>query len=468
MPITNYNNNQRNAVRKVVEHQPKKLVAAGWLAASFNVVYNSLVFFGDLIIAVSSFLWLGFTNLPSLFGSFFKRSNSSVQVATTNNILNTNQIATISKKPEIRVKPKIKSDHKNSSELDFSSESIKETLQNLANLVSNLAENEKSYRASLQKKVRLGQYLIIGAILILVVNTVFILFQSPFQNASASGISSQTTSAVQNLVTDNTQPGMRVVDNFLGNKLIAEAGSSINIQKDKIITKGTNNCKTPVLPPSQNGCSFVLIPSSLSIPIRGTIFTTIKFEATITGESEIQISKKNYEKGKNIVDIGSITALNLNKKMPLPESITGVEGLEIKLWERDGNIEIRKIVIEYFNVDSLVAVSGKINDWKEAQPTTGSVYLDLNENKKFDVKTDKQWTCRPNFPGLMSVSIDTDGSFVMYRDDSCFIDVKPDLFYTDEKKSVLPPGNWLLVLKNGEQVYNFTIDIKDKDKILEF
>lgn len=531
-----HNDKNREAVRKLIELPSRSkwgLFGSKILLTPFTFIYKTLIIFGDTLINLGNFLWLGFTNFPHLISEIFskfsikktvvKNSVNPTNSKLTEVVVNLNVAKPTAKlehkqlkpktqnyfftnlfskfkakkeiktdvqklenpsststiKPQISTKPashlktkpnvlktEINQEISNINEIDFSSSSSKEILQNLANLVNSLAQNDRVYRQGLQKKVKIGQYLIFGAILILVVNTVFVLFQSPFQNANA-GTATQTTTGVQNLITDTTQPGMRVVENFLSNKFVAEVGSSINIQKDKIITKGTNNCKTPVPPPSQNGCEFVLLPSSLSIPIRGTLFKTIKFEATVTGDSEILITKKNYEKGRIIDTIGSITATNLNKKMVLPESILGVEGLEIKLWERGGTIEIRKIIIEYFNVETMVPVAGKINNWKATSPVLGSIYLDINENKKFDVKTDKPWICKPNFPGLVSVNIDTDGSFVMYRDDSCFIDVKPDFFYTDEKKSVLPPGDWLLVLDNGKEVYNFTIEVKDKEKILE-
>lgn len=515
-----HNDKQREEIRKKIEQPSKSLLGFfGFkvILIPFNWVYNLLVAFGDSIINTANFLWLGIINFPnmikdiwssfghkktdkkpldkhpqhtaeikalkpivkaksevktkekhSIFGSWFGlkkvKTKNEIQLAPVTNLA---KITPTVAKTEIKTKPNFqKNDLK--VDPDLTSGSSMEILQNLAQVVSTLAENDRTYRQNLQKKVKLGQYLIFAAILILVINTVFILFQSPFQNANAGNNVVQTTSGVQNLITDTSQPGVRVVENFLTTKLIAEVGQSIDIQKDKIITKGTNNCKTPVSPPAENGCEFVLLPSSLSIPIRGTLYKSIKFEATITGDSEIVIIKKNYEKGRIIDNIGSVNATNLNKKMVLPESITGVEGLGIKLWEKGGTIEIRKIIIEYFNVESMIAVSGKINDWKEASPVLGSIYLDVNENKKFDIKTDKPWICKPNFPGLVAVNIDIDGSFVMYRDDSCFVDVKPDFFFTDEQKSVLPPGNWLMVLKDGKEVYNFTIEVKDKEKVLEF
>jgi|GEM_PF-1734405 len=510
-----HNNKQREEVRKIIEQPSKSFMG---IFAPFKFIYNLLVAFGDAIIATGQYLWLGIVNFPNLIKSIKFKSNHTKNPGKhlDKHLLNKAEIKTEKQidKPKVEVKPAKKASifqflfkpkkaaeknqiqlapvtnlakitppvsktevktkpivaEKNTLKIDpsLSSGSTMEILQNLAQVVSNLAENDRIYRQNLQKKVKWGQYLIFGAILILLINTVFVLFQSPFQNANAGNNVTQTTTGVQNLITDTTQPGVRVVENFLTTKLIAEVGQSINIQKDKIITKGTNNCKTPVAPPTENGCEFVLLPSSLSIPIRGTLFKSIKFEATITGDSEILLIKKNYEKVRIVDNIGSVTATNLNKKMVLPESISGVEGIGIKLWEKGGTIEIRKIIIEYFNVETMIPVSGKINNWKETTPILGSLYLDVNENKKFDVKTDKAWICKPNFPGLVAVNIYIDGSFVMYRDDSCFIDVKPDFFFTDEKKSVLPPGDWLMVLKDGKEVYHFTIEVKDKEKVLEF
>jgi hypothetical protein len=133
----------------------------------------------------------------------------------------------------------------------------------------------------------------------------------------------------------------------------------------------------------------------------------------------------------------------------------------------EGGLEITKISVEYASVDNLSQVSGKIKDWTQGQKQFGEIYADWNENRGFEPRSDQRWDCKANFSGVKPVVINEDGSFVILRDDSCFVDVKPDNWFIDEQKSVLPSGDWLLVLNGAEKIYHFKTDAQTPKIVLE-
>ncbi len=76
-----------------------------------------------------------------------------------------------------------------------------------------------------------------------------------------------------------------------------------------------------------------------------------------------------------------------------------------------------------------------------------SIFEDTDEDGKFDVIVDKPWICRPNFAGVSKVLINPEGGFQILRDDTCYIDTKPNTWYNDNNLNVYHPVNgysWFL------------------------
>jgi hypothetical protein len=205
----------------------------------------------------------------------------------------------------------------------------------------------------------------------------------------------------------------------------------------------------------------------MNIPQKGTVYKYLTIDADLADQSQLYIQIKNYEKGTITKDLGAIKADNVSKKIALPENISEVEGLQVTLWEKSNPIVIRKMAIEYWNVDMEIPVSGKIANWSATETQYAAVFQDINESKTLDPKIDKPWLCRANFPGAGAVEVDVSGSFVIKRDDKCYTDVKPDKWYTDDQKNSLPNGNWLLVVGGEQKVYPFEVKKNQTESVLD-
>lgn len=464
-----------------------------WLLDNFG---QGLIYFGEYIY---KFLNLGFQKFLQISIKLVKvlklKKNETKGKITTNQKLD-NQVSTIislpdnqdinqekaiNRKPHVFTKNNLisgnfeidnllKKKKITNQELLFAIKILIENITKFPNQAQNLSTTTyRNLSTEIFPKFKFIKLLVIFFGVVLTLNTLFLLFESPFKTAKASENQIQSQVGVQTLISETSQPGVRILENFQDTNVVAEVGSHLNIERSRIYPKTSQNCKTPVPPPTENGCDFVVIPSGLAIPLRGTIFQSLRIEATITGESEIIISKKNYETSRPSEEISRFNSINLNTRISLPEVILGTEGLEFKIWEKNGSVEIRKIVFEYFNVNNLSKVSGKILNWEGGPKLIGQIFQDVNQNKKLDERIDKPWSCRAYFPGSMPVNIDEDGGFVIYRDENCFVDVKPDAWYTDEKKTVLPAGDWLMVVNLGSQnkIYSFNIPIDKPEVVLE-
>ena len=315
------------------------------------------------------------------------------------------------------------------------------------------------------RRLQNGVYLIV---ILMVVQTGLILnkggfnLELPGSNSRAQNL--QTISALPSA----SQPGNRVITDFNTNIGIADAGHSLRIQKAQIDLRNPSNCSTPLVPPLENGCGFSILPSALGIPNRGVLYRNIQFEGSLGENGRLALDLKNYDRGALDKEIGTITKATFSKKTILPENIDSTTGIFVRFWSSGGaNMVITKILVEYSDVGNLRPVSGKVSPDLAKEDATGIIYQDRDENKLFDPKVDKKWECQPNFSGVGQVKFNENGNFILERDDGCFVDVKPDSWYTYEKKNVLPPGKWLLIIDGKSLVYNFEIKPDDKQVIAD-
>ena len=253
------------------------------------------------------------------------------------------------------------------------------------------------------------------------------------------------------------------ISNFYNNQAISELGASLKTSSNSIVTQNSTNCQTPVLPPEVNGCGFVFLPNLSGLPATKKIFNRLYVQGSIGEGSQIQVNLKNYQKASISKEIGTIKSVD--QKITLPENIDSVEGISFQLWQKGGPIKIEKINIEYFYVENLKELSFKINSFSLLESQTGSIYLDQNEDGKLDTAFDKEWTCRPNFPGAKKFVISKKEDVVILRDDTCYNQVKPDNWKLDSGKAVLPAGKWLLYFSQSKKTFSFEIKNQDTNSI---
>ncbi len=312
--------------------------------------------------------------------------------------------------------------------------------------------------------------LIIGLLslfVLLIVINLYTVFYLNFSNQTTPVVSAQTQALTPNLQQiKSPEVGLKIVREFAGNNALADIGFQLSVAKNEIKTKGSPNCKTPILPPMENGCHFLLIPSALGVPNRGTIYRSLGVDATLAEGDKIEISIKNYEKDQ-IQTITTINSTNITQDFTLPENIPTNSGILFRLWAKNQDISIRQINVRYFSVDDLKQVAGTLDGDLAKIEEVPKIYYDANQNGKLDKDTDLDWACRPNFPGA-KMNIASDGKFVIEPDDGCFVDVKPDCWYkTKVNKCALPNGKWLVAYESKPIVIPFEIEDNVEDLSLE-
>ena len=298
---------------------------------------------------------------------------------------------------------------------------------------------------------------LLSLFVLLIALNLYTVFYLSFASKTASVSVTETQTITPNLQQLKTpKNGLRIVRDFAGNSALADVGFQLEIQKNLIKTKGSQNCKTPILPPMENGCHFLLIPSSLGIPNKGMLYRSFSLEGDLAEGDKIQVEIKDYDKDK-VQTISTITSVNINQDFDLPENIPSSSGILFRLWAKNQDITVRQINLKYFSVDDLRQVSGNLMGDLASIEETPKVYLDSDQNGKFDKDTDKAWTCRTSFPGARFVLGEGD-KFSIEPDDSCFNDVKPDCWYKAKtNKCVLPTGKWLLVYNAKKIAIQFEV-----------
>jgi len=295
-------------------------------------------------------------------------------------------------------------------------------------------------------------------VLLIVIN-LYTVFYLNFSNRATPVVNAQTQALTPNLQQiKSPEVGLKTLRDFAGNTALADIGFQLSVAKNDIKTKGSPNCKTPILPPMENGCHFLLIPSALGVPSRGAIYRSVGIDATIAEGDKIEVDIKNYEKDQ-IQTIATINSTNITQDFTLPENIPTNSGILFRLWAKNQEITIKQINIRYFSVEDLKQVAGTLDGDLAKIEESPKIYYDVNQNGKFDKDTDTLWVCRPNFPGV-KMNVSADGKFVVEPDDGCFVDVKPDCWYkTKVNKCALPNGKWLIAYDTKPIVIPF--EIKD-------
>ncbi len=304
------------------------------------------------------------------------------------------------------------------------------------------------------KLVRLTRLVRILIVVVLVNILLLVSFNLPIKPPEASqNIQSKITSPSKNISIDQNQ---KDIYQFTNNPAVADIGFILDVQKGSISTHNTTNCSTPILPPVNNGCYFSVLPYSLEIPTKGTIFQTLKLSGEITKDAEIQVNLKDYDKGELKEKILTITKDSLDKPLILPEVISSKMGLYFTLWSKTGEVSVSRIVLDFANIDSLKQVTGKISPEDTQKMQNSTIFTDLNDNQKLDID-DKPWKSRSFFTGIKPVNPDQSGSFVLSRDENGYTGTKPNSWSGDENKKSLPAGKWLLVSNDRMITYSFVV-----------
>lgn len=315
-----------------------------------------------------------------------------------------------------------------------------------------------------RKGMKLLQFGILLVFVLMGVQT-FLILTNQSINFQATA-TNQTLSTITSLPV-NSEPGLRIITNFTTNQGVIDIGYSLDVQKEVIKMKNTGNCKTPGVPPLQNGCNVTILPGALGIPARGTIYKNIQFEGKIPKDSKIKMDIKDFETGEVGQDLGSFGGEKLGKNIPIPSNISNTQGIYLRLWTLGGEISITKVAIEYYNVEQVKPVSGRINPELLKDVTSFKIWEDKDQNRLWDPKNDVEWTCRPNFPGVLPLEFGVNGNFVMTRDDACFTDIKPDKWYIDKGTNVLPNGMWLIVSQDPQIAVSFEVKASNEKVILD-
>lgn len=334
-----------------------------------------------------------------------------------------------------------------------------------ANLIKEIRDviSEEIQKNNETLSKRILQRSLWAIISVLVVSASFNIFLLTRSNPSQNDVNNNTSEIVK-LVPPSTSEKLQNsfdITNFSTNPAISEVGATLKITSNSIRTQNNTNCQTPILPPEVNGCGFVILPSLTGIPTTKKIYSKLNIQGQIPDSSEIYVNLKNYETGSVAKNLGVINSSKTS--ILLPENIDSVEGILIEFWQKGGDINIEKINIEYYYAENLKNVQFKIENLADNQSLEGIIYLDQNEDGKLDTKIDKQWICRPNFPGVRKVTFKKGTDSALLRDDSCYTQSKPEDWQSDNQKRALPQGKWLLFIDQTNKVYSFEITDKQEN-----
>jgi hypothetical protein len=311
----------------------------------------------------------------------------------------------------------------------------------------------------IQKQVnRLSNLVIILCSIMAVVFGTYLINKS-FSDSSY-GISSTNNSELIVPRSVAKDSGKIIIDKFFGNNAINETGSKINVTQTIASTFNQSNCQTPIIPPENNGCGFVLIPNLLGLPKKGVSYTSLQIYGKINGDSQILIHQKNYQKGVLEKQIAALQSNSLEQKILLPEDLNNSNGLYFRLWDKGGEVSISSIVLNFSNIDDLSPVSGRLVANKNLYSKKAAIYMDVNDDGIFEPDTDKIWNVKNNFPGVKPIIFDNEGNFKIFRDETSFNQERPDDWKTDNFEKSLPPGKWLLVFEDNGQAASFEIQSK--------
>lgn len=246
---------------------------------------------------------------------------------------------------------------------------------------------------------------------------------------------------------------------FLNHPSVIEIGAKLKVEKNSISTNQSPNCKTPVLPPIENGCQILMSPSKLLIP--GMRLTSVQLEGQILENNEIHLEKIPFDKVENPRVLGIISS-NDNRPIPLSQSFGPQEVLRLRMWNKSqSDIELSKIIFTYVDFDSLRPVILDTTKPLEA----AIIYMDVDKDKKYDQQKDLIWTCQQDFPGIKLEK--RANTTLIKRNDACMqASTKPESWLSDEGQNALPIGSWLINLNDGKPPIPF--EVRDDQNVIQF
>jgi hypothetical protein len=265
-------------------------------------------------------------------------------------------------------------------------------------------------------------------------------------------------------------PIEKSLDDFTSTGSITQTGFQIRVRKNLLSTDNHGNCKTPNLPPENNGCYFSLLPYSIGLTQKTSLVTSLRLDGKIGSSSEIQISP--IDNDNNLIQDKQkivVKKSDFGKDVPITFDNNNLSGLKLNFWNKDGDIEINKITFKYFVTDRFKKVGFKLKNQQNEETKINnkfSIWYDVNKNSIFDPEVDRLWQCSENFPGVKNIEVNPESTSYLLRDDECYKNNKPELWLEDESKLSLPEGgSWFI--KNDEQQVSFNTGFSEEEKIIE-
>jgi len=266
---------------------------------------------------------------------------------------------------------------------------------------------------------------------------------------------------------ENTASTKNIIS-FQDNPAIFDYGFKIDIQKNSVSNLNDPNCKTPIVPPTVNGCGFGLNLQNINLPNDGIVFKNLTLETSKTNsKNKIQIDLKDYIKSDFVKTVAVIDTDSNTHKISLPKTIPTSQSLYFRFWATDEVIKINQISIDYYSISDLKPAKIKLSLVNEKllpdKNLQAMIYADQDEDSKYNKDIDQKWSCESNFPGIKPIKITGSQEFDLTRDDACMTTTKPDNW---SENLVLPPGKWLFVVDENN-FFSFEIKPDDTSKSVE-
>jgi hypothetical protein len=342
----------------------------------------------------------------------------------------------------------------------------------LENLVSSIVHNQlhqeiqAEVQAELAKQTNKGlqNWFVVGSAImiagLMLINLGWFLNSS---NPTKTTQNQETTFVAQAKQPQNPAEKTYTISNFISDPAVIEVQTQLVYKSTEISTQSSPNCMLTTPAPDQNNCSFMVSPALFNLNQEGLAFLGISFEGSITDEGKILIESRDIEKNQTIKVLNTAEKFNFDEFIPFQEPISSREVLNFRFWQKSDNLKITKINLKYITADDLKSVGGKVDLGSNNTSLNAKIYRDVDENLSFN-QIDKPWVCNPEFPGVLPVQLNNDGTFILQRDDSCYKYNPPGSWNGDSKRRSLPAGKWLMVFEDGKAI---SFEIKNQEQSFE-
>jgi|GEM_PF-6280059 len=271
------------------------------------------------------------------------------------------------------------------------------------------------------------------------------------------------------ILTNEQSNSTSIIGTFQNNPAFFDFGFKVDVRSNSIANLDDSNCKTPIVPPTINGCGFGLNLQKLGLASNLVAYKNIVIEPEFSGsEDQIQIDLKNYEKGTLDQTIGIISSNPATNNIILPASIPDSQGLYFRFWSKSGSIRINRMTLNYYSSSDLSPLKLNINlENTKKEFTSVTIFRDVDEDGRYNPEKDKKWACTATFPGVDQIQLESNSgrnvnrTVDLIRDESCIIGTKPDSWAGDNGLNSIPSGKWLLVL-DKDNYAAFSIDPENK------